>query len=152
MTPWVIWAIVCRPMLQPCASTTARSVQTSSASRPPRWAGGTKWSVKRRSLSTSMSRSGSRIVPHLLGQPSLQVAEPRLRRGVQRLGGVRGQVPAVLIHRGVGVGGRRLEEEVVGRVQPLRQMSRGRPWGSAGRPDRWKKDFRSGSQRSFGRK
>ena len=59
---------------------------------------------------------------HLLGQPFPQVAQPRLRRGVQRLGGVLGQVPAVLIHRGVGVAGRRLEEEVVGRVQPLRQM------------------------------
>ena len=57
------------------ASTTARSVQTSSASRSPRWAGGKKWSVKRRSLSTSMSRSGSRIVriclvSHFLNSPS----------------------------------------------------------------------------------
>ena len=32
---------------------------------------------------------------HVLGQPSLQVVQPCLRRGVQRLGGIRGQVPAV---------------------------------------------------------
>ncbi len=66
---------------------------------------------------------------HLLGQPSPQVIQPCLRRGVQRLGGIRRQVPAAFIHRGVAVAGRgvavagrRLEEEVVGRIQPLRQM------------------------------
>ena len=31
--------------------------------------------------------------PHLFGQPFPEVAEPRLHRGVQRLGGVLGQVP-----------------------------------------------------------
>jgi hypothetical protein len=59
--------------------------------------------------------------PHVLGQPFPEVAEPRLRRGVQRLSGVLGQVPALPIRRSEAVVGRRLEEEVVGRVQPLRQ-------------------------------
>jgi hypothetical protein len=38
----------------------------------------------------------------------------------------------------------RFEEEVVGPIQPLREMA-GASLGSAGKPDRWKKDFRRGS-------
>ena len=59
---------------------------------------------------------------HLLGQPFPQLVEPRLGRVVQGLGGVCGQVPAVLIRPRIAVVRRRLEEEVVGRVQPLRQI------------------------------
>ncbi len=58
---------------------------------------------------------------HVFGQPFPEVAEPRLRPGIQRLGGVLGQVPAVPIRRGKAVVGHPLEKEVVGRVQPLRQ-------------------------------
>jgi hypothetical protein len=63
-----------------------------------------------------------------------------VRRGVRRVGGIRGEVPAVFIHLGVAGAGRRLEEEVVGRVLPLGQMI-GDALGSAGRPDRWKNDW-----------
>jgi len=59
---------------------------------------------------------------HVLGQPSLQVAQPCLRLGVQCLGVVGGKMPAVLIHSGVSVVWGRLEKKVVSCVQSFRRM------------------------------
>ena len=109
-------------MLQPCASTTARSCAHVLGVTPPALGRGHEVVGEAQVVIDLDEQVREADRPHLLGQPFPQVAQPRLRRGVQRLGGVRGQVPAVLIHRGVGVVGRRLEEEVVGRVQPLRQI------------------------------
>jgi hypothetical protein len=55
---------------------------------------------------------------HAPGQPRLQLGPPRLGLGVELLGGVRGQMPAILADRGEAVAGRRREEQVVGPIEP----------------------------------
>lgn len=64
---------------------------------------------------------------HVRGQPVFQVVQPRLRLSIQLLGDVGGEVPAVLVHCGVTVARRRLEEQVVSLVQPLREVYRNVP-------------------------